>query len=76
MQAPLVEVSLVDERKRGVRLRHTLGFMFLVGVCAIPTEVFQNEEEVSYAKLDSILGQCSSQDTFIVLGSFCGCTEF
>ncbi|XP_045121817.1 uncharacterized protein LOC123510602 [Portunus trituberculatus] len=35
-----------------------------------PTEVCETEEEIFYAKLDSVLDQCPCRDTPIVLGDF------
>lgn len=40
----LVEVTPVDECKMQVRLKHTLGFMFLATVYA-PTEMSETEEK-------------------------------
>ena len=53
-----------------LKLKHSLGFMSVVAVCA-PTEVCETEEkEMFYAKLDSVLDQCPRRDAFIVLGNF------
>ena len=53
-----------------VRLRHTLGFISLIAVYA-PTEVSVPEEkDLFYAKLDSVVEQCPSRDSLIVLGDF------
>ncbi len=74
LQLLVVEVTPVDERIMRVRLKHTLGFMSLVAVYA-PTKMCETEEkEMFYAKLDSVLDQCPSQDTLIVLGNFTGST--
>ena len=44
-----------------LRLKHTLGLMSLVAVYT-PTEVCGADEiEIFYAKLDSVLDQCSDQ---------------
>ncbi|KAG0723422.1 Transposon TX1 uncharacterized protein [Chionoecetes opilio] len=69
LQPSVVEVTPVDERIMRVRLKHTLGFMILVAVYA-PTEMRKTEEEMFYAKLDSVLDQCPPRDTLIVLGDF------
>ena len=70
LQASVDEVTTVDERIMLLRLRHTLGFMSIVAVYA-PTETSDLEEkEMFYAKLDSIVDQCPSRDTLLVLGDF------
>ena len=70
LQPSVVGVTPVDERIMLVRLKHTLGFMSLVAVYA-PTEMSDLEEkEMFYAKLDSVVDQCPSRDTLIVLGDF------
>ncbi|KAG0721860.1 putative 39S ribosomal protein L45, mitochondrial [Chionoecetes opilio] len=47
-------------------MTHTLGFMSLVAVYT-PTEVCETEEnEMFYAKLDSVLDQCPPRDTLIM----------
>ncbi len=64
------EVTPIDERIMLLRLKHTLGFMSLVAVYP-PTETSELEEkEMFYAKLDSIVDQCPSRDTLVVLGDF------
>ena len=51
-------------------MRHTLGFVSIVAVYA-PTEVrWLDEKELFYAKLDSVIDQCSRQDTILVMGDF------
>ena len=66
----VTKVTPVDERIMLVRLKHSLGFISLVAVYA-PTEVSEFEEkEMFYAKLDSIIDQCPSGDTLMVLGDF------
>ena len=50
-------------------MKYTLGFMFLVAVYT-PTKVCGADEEMFYAKLDSVLEQCPRGDTLIVLGDF------
>ena len=53
-----------------LRLKQSLGFMFVVVVYA-PTEVCESDEkEMFYAKLDSVLDQCPRRDALIVLGDF------
>ncbi|KAG0719990.1 Craniofacial development protein 2 [Chionoecetes opilio] len=75
LQPSVVEVTPVDMGGimggiMRVRMKHTLGFMSLVAVYA-PTEVRKTEEkEMFYAKLNSVLDQCPSWDTLIVLGDF------
>ena len=71
LRSSVVEVTPVDERIMRVRLNHTFSFMSLVAVDA-PTKMCETEEEMLYAKLDSVLDQCPSQDTLIVLGDFKG----
>ena len=67
LQLPVVEVIPVDERIMRLRLKHTLGFMSLVGVYA-STEVCEtNEKAMFYAKLDSVLDHCHHWDILIVL---------
>ncbi len=52
------------------RLKHTFGFISLIAVYA-PTETSELEEkEMFYAKIDSVVEQCPSRDTLIVLGDF------
>ena len=66
----VTKVTPVDERIMLVRLKHSLGFISLVAVYA-PTETSDLEEkEMFYAKLDSIVDQCPSRDTLLVLGDF------
>ena len=70
LQSSVVRVTPVDERIMLVRLRHTLGFISLIAVYA-PTEVSVPEEkDLFYAKLDSVVEQCPSRDSLIVLGDF------
>ena len=70
LQSSVVGVTPVDERIMLVRLKHTLGFMSLIAVYA-PTEMSEFEEkEMFYAKLDSVVDQCPSRDTLVVLGDF------
>ena len=70
LQSSVVGVTPVDERVMVLRLKHTLGFMSLVAVYA-PTETSELEEkEMFYAKLDSVVDQCPSHDTLVVLGDF------
>ncbi|KAG0724748.1 LINE-1 retrotransposable element ORF2 protein [Chionoecetes opilio] len=70
LQPSVVEVTPVDECIMRVRMKHTLDFMSLVAVYA-PTEMRKTEaKEMFYAKLDSVLDQCPSRDTLIVLGDF------
>ena len=70
LQPSVIEVTPVDERIMRLRLKHSLGFMFVVAVYA-PTEVCETEEkEMSYAKFDSVLSQCPRRDALIVLGDF------
>ena len=70
LQSSVVGVTPVDERIMWVRLKHTLGFMSIIAVYA-PTETSELEEkEMFYAKLDSMVDQCPSRDTLIVLGDF------
>ncbi len=52
-----------------LRLKHTLGFMCFVAVYA-PTETSELAEEMFYAKLDSLVDQCPSRNTLVVLGDF------
>ena len=74
LQSSVVGVTPVDERILLLRLKHTLGFISLIAVYA-PTEVYELEEkEVFYAKLDSVVDQCSPRDTLVVLGDFNGVT--
>ena len=54
LQPSVVEVTLVDERIMRLRLKHSLSFISVVAVYA-PTEVCETEEEMFYAKLDSVL---------------------
>ena len=44
LQPSVVEVTPVDERIMRIRLKHSLGFMSVVAVCA-PTEVCETEEK-------------------------------
>ena len=69
LQLSIVEVTPVDERIMRLRLKDRLGFMSVVAVYA-PTEVYETEEEMFYAKLDSVLDQCPRRDALIVLGDF------
>lgn len=70
LQSSVDKVTVVDERIMLLRLRHTLGFMSIVAVYA-PTETSDLEEkEMFYAKLDSVVEQCPSRDTLLVLGDF------
>ena len=70
LQLSVTEVIPVDERIMQLRLKHTLGFMFLVAVYA-PTEVSEaDEKEMFYAKLDCSGSVPPCQDTLIVLGDF------
>ena len=55
MQPSVIEVTLVDERIRQLRLKHSLGFISVVAVY-VPTETYEREV-MFYAKLDSILEQ-------------------
>ena len=54
LQSSVVEIIPVDKRIMQLRLKHTLGFMSLVAVYN-PTEVCGADEEMFYAKLDSVL---------------------
>ena len=68
LQLIVVEIIPVDERIMHFRMKHTLGFMSLIAMY-VPTEVCgPDEEDMFYAKLDSVLDQCSHRDTPIVLG--------
>ena len=70
LRSSVEKVTAVDERIMLLRLRHTLGFMSVVAVYA-PTETSKPEEkEMFYAKLDSVVEQCPSRDTLLVLGDF------
>ena len=70
LQPSVIGVTPVDERVMLVRLKHTLGFISLIAVYA-PTEMSELEEkEMFYAKLESVVDQCPSRDTLIVLGDF------
>ena len=70
LRSSVVGVTPVDERIMLLRLKHTVGFMSMVAVYA-PTETSGLEEkEMFYAKLDSVVEQCPSRDTLIVLGDF------
>ena len=69
LQPSVVEVTPVDERIMRLRLKHSLGFMSVVAVYT-PTEVCETEEEMFYAKLDSVVDQCSCREALIVLGDF------
>ena len=70
LSAAVVGITTVDERIMCVRMKHTLGFMSLISVYA-PTEVCdQEEKEVFYAKLESLLDRCPRRDVLVVLGDF------
>ena len=69
LQPSVVEVIPVDEHIMRLRLKHTLGFMSLFEVYA-PTEVCGADEEMFYAKFDSVLDHYPYRDTLIVLGDF------
>ena len=70
LMSSVVGITAVDERIMLVRLKHTLGFISLIAVYA-PTEMYELEEkEMFYAKLDSVVDQCSPRDTLIVSGDF------
>ena len=70
LQSSIVGVTTVDERIMLMRLKHRMGFMSLLAVYA-PTEMSDLEEkEIFYAKLESVIDQCPSRDTLIVLGDF------
>ena len=69
LQPFVVEVTTVDERIMQMRLKNTLGFMLLVAVYA-PTNLYEADEEMFYAKLDSVLDRCLCRSTVIVLGNF------
>ena len=63
-------VTPIDERIMLVRLKHSLGFISLIAVYA-PTEMSDLEEkDLFYTKLDSVVDQCPSRDTLLVLGDF------
>ena len=70
LQPSVVEVIPVDERIMRLRLKHTMGFMSCVAVYASTEMCEMEEKEMFYAKLDSVLDQCPSRDTLIVLGDF------
>lgn len=73
LASSIVRVVAVDERIMVVKMRHTLGFLSLVAVYA-PTEVGDlKEKETFYAKLDSVVSECSRRDTLLVLGDFNAC---
>ena len=54
LQPFVEEVTPVDESIMQFRLKHSLGFMSVVAVY-VPTEACETEEEMFYAKLDSVL---------------------
>ncbi|XP_076039420.1 uncharacterized protein LOC143024496 [Oratosquilla oratoria] len=57
----------IDERMVLMRLKHTLGFISLIYA---PTETYNPEEEMFYAKLESIVDQCPPRGTSIALDDF------
>lgn len=70
LQPFVVKVTTVDERIMRVKMKHTLGFIPLVAVYA-PTEKCEDaKKEVFYDKLSSILDQCPSGVTLIVVGDY------
>ena len=74
LQLSVTGVTPADERIILVTLKHTLAFICLIDVYD-PTEMSVLEEEVMfYTKLDSIVDQCPSRDTLIVLVNFSAVT--
>ena len=65
-----IEVTPVNERIMRRRIRYSLGVISLVFVYA-PTEASDlTVKDIFYATLNSVVDQCSRQDTLPVLGDF------
>ena len=60
LQPSVVEVIPVDKRIMRLRLKHILCFTSLVAVYALTEVCGADEKETFYAKLDSVLDQCSA----------------
>ena len=66
----VTKVTPVDECIMLVRLKHTLGFLSLVAVYAPFERSTLRDKEIFYTKSESVLHQCPSGDTLLVLGDF------
>ena len=70
----IFEVTLVNERIMRQRIRHSLGVISLVSVCA-PTEASDlTVKDAFYATLESVADQCPKRDTLLVLRDFSAST--
>ena len=66
----IIEVTPVNERIMRLRIRHSLGVIFLVSVYA-PTEASDlTVKDEFYATLESVVDRCPRRDTLLVLGGF------
>ena len=66
----IIEGTPVNEHIMRLRIRHSLGVIFLVSGYA-PTEASDlTMKDAFYAKLESEIDQCPRRDTRLVLGGF------
>ena len=66
----IIEVTPVNGHIMRLRIRHSLGVIFLVSVYA-PTEASDlTVKDAFYAMLESVVDQCPRRDTLLVLGDF------
>ena len=66
----IIEIIPVNEHIMRLRIRQSLGVVSLVSVYA-PTEASDlTLKDAFYATLESVVDQCSRQDTLLVLGDF------
>ena len=66
----MIELTLVNERIMRLMIRHSLGVISLVSVYALTEASDLTVKNAFYATLESVVDQCSRQDTLLVLGDF------
>ena len=70
-QTPMIiEVKPVNERIMRRRICHSLGIISLVSIYAPMEASDLTVKDAFYAALESVVDQCSRQDTLLVLGDF------